>query len=190
MTPPNAMIGPSVTAKAREVERQRNAKAEWPYQWIYPPGVAIPVSIGLQPTVPGVATAGVAMPAIGDQVEVCEYTVPNGFAFWLREVIAEARAAGVPSLPFAPGDGSVFWTLDVDQPLGAVFPTGAPVKDFGQVQVPLGAWEIGCRFPLDMPILFEARHTLRWKFTNVSNDTDDVWISCGLFGFLVPEDQA
>ena len=186
----NPMLGPSFTAKAREVEQQRLAKQTWPYPYIYPPEHAIPVSVGLGPTVPGVTTAGVAMPAIGSQAEVMQYQVPNGFAFWLQAVIAEARASGALSFPFAPGDGSIYWTLDVDQPLGQTFPSGVPVKDFQAVQVPLGSWELGTQFPLRMPLLFEARHILRWKFTNVSNTSANVWCSAGLFGFLVSETEA
>lgn len=189
MSTANPTLGPTFVSKARQVEAQREAKNQWPYRYIYPPESAIPVSVGLGPTVPGVNTAGIAMPAEGDQGLVVQYEVPNGFTFWLREVIADARASGVQSLPFAPGDGSIFWTLDVDQPIGQAFPSGAPVKDFANVQVPLGSWEYGIRFPLDMPLDFTARHTLRWKFTNVSNTTADVWCSAGLFGFLVPEDQ-
>ena len=183
------MLGPSFTAKAREVELQRAAKSKWPYSWSYPPENAIPVSVGMGPTVPGGATAGIAMPAIGSQALAMQYQVPNGFSFWLRAVIAEARAAGALGLPFAPGDGSGYWTLDVDQDIGQTFPSGVPVKDLAQVQVPLGSWEFGYQFPLHMPVLFEARHILRWKFTNVSNSTANVWCSAGLFGFLVPEDQ-
>lgn len=186
--PTNPMLGASFTSRAREVARQLAAKSKWPYPYAYPPENAIPVSVGMGPTVAGVATAGVAMPATGDQVLVMQYQVPSGFAFWLRAVIAEARASGAFSLPFAPGDGSIFWTLDIDQEIGQTFPAGAPVKDFAQVQVPLGSWELGIEFPLHMPVLVEARHILRWKFTNVSNASSNVWCSAGLFGYLVAED--
>src|ERR1700690_4008147 len=113
-TAPNPILGPSFTSKAREVELQRAAKSKWPYAWSFPPENAIPVEVGMGPTVPGVTTAGIALPAIGSQALVMQYQVPNGFSFWLRAVIANARAAGALGLPWAPGDGSLYFTLDVD----------------------------------------------------------------------------
>ena len=191
MSNTNPMIGPSFLSQAREVEKQRDAKAAWPYEYIYPPPNAIDVAVGMGPTVPGVSTAGVAMPANGAaQAVVMQYQVPNGFTFWLQAVIAEvakaAQAAG--TLPFAAGDGSAFWTLDVDQDIGQTFPAGEAVKDFQNVQMQLGCWELGRQFPLRMPEPFQARHILRWKFTNVSQATyANYWCSAGLFGFLVKE---
>src|ERR1700690_1282608 len=100
MSTSNPMLGPSFTSHAREVELARANKSKWPYPYSFPPENAIPVSVGMGPTVPGVATAGIAMPAIGDQALVMQYMVPNGFSFWLRAVIATARTAA--ALAFLP----------------------------------------------------------------------------------------
>ncbi len=191
MNQQNPTLGPTFVKHSRKVAGQRQAKANWPYDYIFPPEDAVNVAVGLGPTVKGVSTAGIAMPAAAaPQVVVMQYQVPNGFRFWLHGVILAATLPTQVQPPFASGDGSAFWTLDVDQELGDTFPSGSAVKDFAQVQTPLGSWALG-PFPLKMPIGFEARHILRWKFTNVScaaAGVDSTWISAGLFGFLVPED--
>ena len=187
-TPANPMLGPSFTSKARAVEAQRAAKTKWPYPWIFAPEESIPVTL----------YGGVAMPADTDPQAIIPfkngnlpdggYKVPNGFIFNLAGVIFQASIAGAYNSVFAPGDGSLIYTLDVDQPLGQSIPSGVGLKDFSAVTVPLGSWEFGY-FRLMRSYMVEARHDIRAKILNVSNTTADAVISAGLFGYLLPEDQ-
>ena len=39
-----------------------------------------------------------------------------------------------------------------------------------------------------MPYTVEARHEIRAKILNVSNTTSDVYVSAGLFGYLLAEE--
>ncbi len=119
-------IGPSFTAEARKLAGRQISKAAWPYWWEYAPANSIPV----------LEYGGVQLPdSLGGQVLVLEYEVPKSFRFVLRGVIANAVYvdAGVTppvyvSVPFAPGLGSVTFTLDVNQDLGNPLVLGAPVK--------------------------------------------------------------
>lgn len=183
----NPTLGPTFTAHARQLANRQNAKSAWPYPWIYPPAAAVPVTL----------YGGVAMPADSDPQAIIPfangtlsdggYLVPNGFSFNLAALIFQASVAGALNSALAPGDGTLIWTLDVDQPLGQTFPSGAALKDFSAVTVPMGSWEFGW-FRLFMPYTVEARHEIRAKILNVSNTTSDVYVSAGLFGYLLAEE--
>ena len=171
--------GPSFIRDAWNVFRRKGAREQWPYPWSYPPPGAIPVH----------QYAGIAMPAASSpQALVLEYTVPNGFTFILTGIIAEARTAGVFNSALAPGDGSLVWILDEEQPLGQTYPSGAAVTDFSQLTVPMGSFESG-PWPLAAPFAFAARHTLRWKILNVSNTTAGAYVANGLFGWRIGEGE-
>ena len=174
------MLGASHVNRARALLAKKDRKLA-DYFWLFPPPSADDV----------LATGGIALPAIsatGVYSQVLEYDVPSGMVFVLTHVLAQAQIAGAFSSAFAPGSGAVIFILDVNQPIGSPVPVGAPVKGFNALTVPLGSFEFA-PWPLPRPRIFNPLDKLRWKITNVSVATDDVFVACGLFGYTLPEDE-
>ena len=183
-------IGPSFTAEARKLAGRQISKAAWPYWWEYAPANSIPV----------LEYGGVQLPdsfrrssprARIRGAEVVSVCVARGDR---ERGFRRCRRATPPvyvSVPFAPGLGSVTFTLDVNQDLGNPLVLGAPVKDFAEVTVPLGSWEHG-PWPVRgrSGLVFEPDDILRWKVESTIFFTNDFWASCGLHGWLVPCDDA
>jgi hypothetical protein len=180
-TPNTQMIGVSHVAKAKALLQQRDNKAQWPYWWLFPPFSSSPVNVFNGITLPD-ETSGVYS-------LVCQYNVPSGEIFVLTGLIFQAVIAGALNSAFAPGDGSVLGLLDVNNPLNSPVPVGAPVKGFQSVNVPLGSFT-DRPFPLSDVFVFDPLDIIRWKVTNVSLATDDVFVAAGLFGYTIPQDQA
>lgn len=177
--PGTQMIGADIAQKARAV--QRNNRDKWPFWWLFPPFSQSPVN----------EFNGIALPAVTSSVYslVLEYDVPSGEVFVMTGLIFQALLAGDFNSAFAPGDGSVLGLLDVNNALNSPLPTGAPVKGFQSVNVPLGDFNRG-PFPLSSPFIFNPLDKIRWKVTNVSLATADVFVAAGIFGYTVPLDQA
>ena len=178
MSNKNQFLGVSHVKKATALLAKADRKLA-DYFWLFPPSSADDVLV----------TGGIALPADTDpQALVLEYDVPSGMVFVLTHVVAEAGIAGSLNSAFAPGDGSLVFVLDVNQPLGSPIPMGQPVKGFNALTVPLGSFEFG-PWPLERPRVFNPLDAIRWKVTNVSNTTADVFVSCGLFGYTLPADE-
>ena len=149
------------------------------YWWVFPPESSDDV----------IVTGGIAMPAAASpQARVIQYNVPAGLAFLMTHVVACAMVAGALNSAFAPGDGSLVFVLDVNQPLSSPVPIGSAVKGFSALTVPLGSF---CLFPwpLACPRRFKPRDQIRWKVTNLSNTESNVLVACGIFGYTVPWDE-
>lgn len=179
MTPNTQMLGVGHVAKAKALLSQRDNKALWPYWWVYPPFSSSPVN----------QFNGIALPGESDDALILQYSVPSGEVFVLTGLIFGAYLSGDWNTAFAPGDGSILGLLDVNNPLDNPVPMGAAVKGFQSVNVPLGSFQTG-PFPLSMPFVFDPLDVLRWKVSNVSLATDDVFVAAGLFGYTVPQDVA
>jgi hypothetical protein len=181
-------VGTDTTKAARELAAIKRRKDAWPYPWVYPPAESIPVNL----------FGAVAIPATSEQVIIPfaqstqpdgSYLVPNAMLFVLKAIVWECNGYA----DFA-GDGSVYGTLDVNQPLGGAFPSGAAVKDLQKVTVNLGSLGLGKITPYQwridgkQQVIFEPRTVLRWKVLNVSATPGAaVAAAAGLFGFLIPE---
>src|ERR1035441_1365956 len=112
---PNQMLGAAHVNKARAVEARLESKNQWPYWWLFGGTSADDV----------IVTNGIAMPATGIaplQALVLEYDVPSGLVFVLTGVVIQAVIAGALNSAFAPGDGSLTFVLDVNQPLASPLP--------------------------------------------------------------------
>lgn len=182
----NQMVGVSHVARARALLARKDSKDRWPYFWLFPPASADDT----------IVTGGIVLPAItfspSVYSQVLQYNVPSGMCFILTGVVAQAAVAGDLNSAFAPGDGSMLFTLDVSQPTTSAVPVGAPVKGYNNLSVPLGSFQFG-PWPLSKPRLFNPLDQLRWKVTNVSltvPSPNDIWVACGLFGYTMPADEA
>jgi hypothetical protein len=179
MSNKNQFLGVSHVKRATALLAKADRKLV-DYFWLFPPSSADDV----------LETGVIALPADSDpQALVLEYDVPSGMAFILTHVVASAAVAGDLNSAFAPGDGSLVFVLDVNQPLGSPVPIGQPVKGFNALKVPLGSFPFG-PWPLPCPRIFNPLDKLRWKVTNVSLTTASVFVACGLFGYTLPADEA
>src|ERR1019366_896443 len=128
---PNQMLGAAHVNKARALLAREESKSAWPYWWLFGGASADDVLV----------TGGIALPAdTAPQALVLEYDVPSGLVFVLTGVVIQACIAGALNSAFAPGDGSLTFVLDVNQPLASPLPQGAPVKGYEALAVPLGSF--------------------------------------------------
>jgi hypothetical protein len=180
-TPNTQMLGVSHVQRAKALLAKQDRKLA-DYWWLFPPVTARDVLV----------TGGIALPGetVGTYSLVVEYDVPSGLKFVLTHVVACAMIAGALNSAFAPGDGSVIFLLDVNEPLNSPIPQGAPVRGFAGLQVPLGNFATGMWSPLAMPEVFDPLDALRWKITNVSLATAHVFVACGFLGYTLPVDEA
>jgi hypothetical protein len=177
--PANQFLGATGVQRARKLLAKEGRKLA-DYWWLYPPASADDVQ----------ATGSIALPAAAaPQALVMEYDVPSGLRFVMTHVCIMASVAGALNSAFAPGDGSVTFVLDLNEPIGSPIPVGAPVKGFNALTVPLGSFEFG-PWPLPRPRIFQPEDKLRWKVTNNTLATLDVWVAGGIFGYTLLPDEA
>jgi hypothetical protein len=181
MSKVNQFVGASYTKRANALLAGQDRKLV-DYWWLFPPSNADDVLVTAGLALPGITSA----PSVYSQV--LEYKVPSGMIFVLTHTVNGAAVVGNLNSAFAPGDGSIVFVLDVNQPIGSPIPVGTPVKGFSALTVPLGSFPYG-PWPLPAPRRFNPLDVLRWKVTNVSLATADVFVSCGLFGYTVPENE-
>ncbi len=164
--------------RARAVLLERKLRRLVDFWWLFPPFASDDVLV----------IGSVALPGIGTQAVALEYTVPSGLRFVMTHICIMASVAGALNSAFAPGDGSVSFVLDLNEPLGSTVPQGVPVKGFNALSVPLGSFNVR-PWPLSCPRVFHPLDQLRWKVTNVSLGTSDVWVAAGVFGYTLQVDE-
>jgi hypothetical protein len=130
----------------------------WPYPWVYiPPG-------GISFYSPG----SVAAPnyGVGNQVEICEYTVPISFEGVLTKLMNQYLDPA-PST-FVQGSGDIIFDYDIDRPIGAPLSTGHYLADYYHILVNQGSTEEG-PWPVEGGIRLKQGETIRLKVYTVQN---------------------
>lgn len=97
------------------------------------------------------------------QAQVGAFTVPGGMYFefkWLVQLYVGPSA-------FTPGDGSVKFAWDIDDPLGSAPRQGYPLQGFFNSTLTLGGYNSGIYAPweLEEPEIIEENSILRSKVT-------------------------
>lgn len=171
MTKPFQLVnGVDAVRAAERLREQRQNQEQWPYLHVYPPADSIPVErIGT-----------IASPAVGLTAVALAYTVPQGYRFILKSVLAQATGG-----TFDPGD--VTWTLTLNQDPAVSTLIGSRVQGLTTVPVSLGNWVYGTKWHLERSYEFAPLDELRWIGTNVNFGVGvPNYFTGGLFGYLIP----
>jgi hypothetical protein len=163
--PSSCGCSPQVLA-AERLRRIYVRRRSWPYGYVFPAPLAVPVE----------QVATVAIPGVGSTALVLAYSVPEGFRFIMQALLLDVTAGA-----FAPGDA--LWTVDLNTPVGVPNVQAMPVQGLTAVPVPLGSVAGGSTWPLVRPYEFGPLSLVQSKATNVGLGAG-VFTS-GFFGYLV-----
>lgn len=103
-------------------------------------------------------------PAFGVQIVLCTYQVQIGYEGYLQAVMAVEQGDGGT---WVVGSGDIFWTIDVDIPLGNPLATGYAVPGYANIVRPLGSFEEP--WPICRGWKMHGGETYRLKFQTVQN---------------------
>lgn len=167
-----SLIGPDSTRAADKIRRLVDSKAQWPYQWIYPP----PNAKNRMPY------GSVAAPAGATPTQVMAFTVPTGMRFYLTGIIRQFEGSG-----FVLGSGNALWTLAINTPVGSTPLQGRSVADFVNQPFTLGSFNHG-PVHFEMPEVFVAEDTISDIVTTDGTITPGApnYFITVLFGWTVP----
>ena len=89
---PRVVMGPEAVKAAASIAATQDRRDEWPYPWCFPAPRASRVF----------RAASVVSPNVATETEVLLYRVPQGYRFWLDEIVQVYFGAG-----FIPGTGDI-----------------------------------------------------------------------------------
>ena len=183
IVPVRRVISGVEQAKAADkLRRLADRRAQWPYEWVFPPPDSQRVH---QEASLDVATGASGGPLVaGTQYQVLAYQVQNNYRFMLNGLVQ----LYIGSNTFVPGDGNVTWNLDVNIPVGITSPQGYPVQGFDNSGIPKGAYFSGIYAPYPLapkPEIIGPSDTLRSKVTVSSSITTGRIIAI-FDGWLLP----
>jgi hypothetical protein len=164
--------GPDSTRAADKIRRLVDSKAQWPYQWIYPP----PNAKNRQPW------GSVACPAGNTPTQIMSFTVPTGMRFYLTGMIRQFVGAG-----FIEGAGNALWTLALNSPVGANPVQALSIADFVNQPYTRGNFDQGPTH-FEMPEVFEAQDVISDIVVTDGSITPGApnYFVTVLFGWTVP----
>jgi hypothetical protein len=169
---PRIVTGPEAVKAAAAMAATQDRRDQWPYPWSFP-----------APNAKRVFRVGSLLaPAPATETEVLLYRVPQGYRFWLDEIVQVYLGAG-----FIPGTGDILWTLDKNRPVGVATLQGEIIQGFGGLGIPLGA--LAYPWPLRMPELLGPTDELRSKITVTAaiGAGGTNWFHSIFSGWLEPE---
>jgi hypothetical protein len=144
---PQLVTGPEALKAMDRARRLQDQRDQWPYPWLCPPETAQPKP----------SFGSILCPTTGTLTEVLEYAVPTGLQFALVGVVQLFFGAG-----YIDGDQDIFWTLDVDAPIGIAAAQGFPLPGMNNIPVPLGTLA-GIPWPFQKPFILKQNQVLRSK---------------------------
>lgn len=149
---PVVLSGPAAVKAASQLKLQHDKATQWPFNWVEPPPGSRQVFVrGFLP-----------MPAVGVDTQVLLYKVPDSVQFVLSGIVFEAG----PVTAVSPGD--VLFTLDVDQPVGAVSAQGVGFTGYSAVPFNLGTRQIPWPIAPGENDVLRSNNQVRVKVTNVN----------------------
>ncbi len=155
------MTGSAVLSYADQTAVRRGARSDeekTPYPWVMmPPGGISFFAIGSLPA-----------PAFGsaNQVELCTYTVQDGWEGVLQDVMTIYLDQGAAS--FIQGSGDIVWSIDIDWPLGNQLGTSRYLPNYAFIKTQLGSFENG-PWPVRGGWRMKSGETYRVKAYTVAN---------------------
>lgn len=173
-------MSPAVLSYADQTAVRRGSRSDeerTPYPWVMmPPGGISFFAIGSVPA-----------PAWGsaNQVELCSYTVQDGWEGTLMDVLVEYLDGGANS--FVQGSGDIIWTIDIDTPLGAPLATSRFLPNYAFLKTQLGSFENG-PWPIRGGWRMKQGETYRVKGYTVANVNTGApaFLHGGLLGWVWP----
>lgn len=154
-------------ARAAQRLADDRAREQWPYVHVYPPPSSIPIH----------QIDFVAAPVAGDSAVVLAYTVPEGFAFFLRSILQVFSGGNIIA-------GDATWTVRINTVDAVSDAQAMPVQGLIDVPVPLGSISSGNQWPFARAYEFAPLDVVESVVTNV-NLGAGTFVS-GFFGYLVP----
>ena len=162
--------GPDLAKAGDAIRRAEQARGAWPFPHVYPP-------INSRRRNP---TGYVISPALGAQALILQWTVPDGFCFYMDRL---GLYTSLALTAFALGDFA--FTVDKNTPLGAPM-LGAVLTDLYNVPYPLGGFLNG-PIKLSRAELFEPLDVIAAKVTNNSAPVGAPTTFAAYFGgWLIP----
>lgn len=134
--------------------------------------------------VPFFADGSVAAPAFGVQALLCTYQCPIGWEGLLVAVMNTVQGDGGT---FIEGSGDMFWTIDIDIPIGGSLITGHFLPGYAIINRSLGSLQEP--WPVMRGWRMKSGETYRYKVTNVQNVAEGSPCFCfgSLNGLVWPE---
>jgi len=154
-------MSPAVLSYGDQTAVRRGARSDeerTPYPWVMmPPGGISFFAIGSAPA-----------PAYGiaNQVQLCSYTVQDGWEGVLLDVMDVYLDGGAAS--FVQGSGDIVWTIDIDWPLGNQLGTSRYLPNYSSLLTQLGSFENG-PWPVRGGWRMKSGETYRYKVYTVAN---------------------
>jgi hypothetical protein len=183
MKTPRLVSGTEAVRAAEALRKEQAKRDQWPFEWVYPPPDADPVTTptNLTTNADGDSNGIILAPApgIANQVVVCNYHVPSGYNFLLTHLVLAYNGGN-----FTAGDMN--WTVDKNSPLGTSPFQASVVQGFALVQVPLGSIAPQySEFPLAKNEIFAPEDVIRAK-VYVSNNINSGYFTAIFKGWIWP----
>jgi hypothetical protein len=152
-----------------KLRREQTHRDEWPYEHIYPPPKSKRVHQEF--------TLQVSAITPGTQILIGSYQVQNNFRMMFTGLVQ----LYIGSSAFTPGDGSIVWVLDVNNPIGVTgLVQGYPIQGFSNSGIPKGAYISGvfAPYPLaPMPEILGPLDLLSSKVTITAGITTGAFLT-------------